>query len=746
MIKSLSIKISFILCFIINLAYAQDNNQYRIIQITTQIQKNPLALKFTWPAIDKGTKITIFRKSKDATNWDLNSPLATLAGSATSYSDNTIILGQDYEYFFRGYGTDVNPYTYIYGGVEVAEVDNRGKIILIVDDRFSSSLEVELKRFENDLEGDGWQVIRHDVASSASVVSVKELIKTDYALDPVNTKSVFLFGHVPVPYTGNIAWDGHGDHNGAWPCDGYYADMTGVWTDNTVVSTQASRVENRNIIGDGKFDQSYFPALTTLQIGRVDLSNMPDFKETEEFLLRRYLNRNHDYRHKLFTAEQRALIDNNFGLDGFDSSFYASCGWRSFNAMYNPSKITNADYFTKGKIESYLWAYGAGGGTYTSAWGVGSSVNFYDTPPKIVFNMLFGSYFGDWDSKNNFLRAPLASPGWGLASCWAGRPYWLNHHLSLGETLGYSTWITMRNTCYQSDGPNFNRTSINLMGDPTLRMHVVQPPKHLQVLGNVLTWEESIEASSGYAIYRKNNETGKFEKITQVNTGTLSYIDETAPTGINYYMVKSLNITESNSGSYYNLSQGATGFTDNVLPLELVFYQLKLTNKGILNTWQTKNEVNIDEIRIQRSDNGIDFKTIGKAKPEQSKNYSYLDESTFDVNQNIYYRLMIVDNNGSATYSKVLSEKLNLNYQAGISIYPNPAKEGKINIQVKGLPKGICYISVYNLLGIRIKELSFYFDGTLTNKSINLDVKPGSYLLNIKSSNYNETKKISIVL
>ncbi|MBK9194206.1 MAG: hypothetical protein IPO17_04285 [Flavobacteriales bacterium] len=26
-----------------------------------------------------------------------------------------------------------------------------------------------------------------------------------------------------------------------------------------------------------------------------------------------------------------------------------------------------------------------------------------------VFNMSFGSYFGDWDNKNNFLRAALAS-------------------------------------------------------------------------------------------------------------------------------------------------------------------------------------------------------------------------------------------------------------------------------------------------------------------------------------------------
>jgi hypothetical protein len=85
-----------------------------------------------------------------------------------------------------------------------------------------------------------------------SVTHVKDLIKKEYSADSANTKAVFLFGHVPVPYSGDTAADGHyGEHQGAWPCDGYYADMDGIWTDKSVNMTIASDPRNRNIPGDG---------------------------------------------------------------------------------------------------------------------------------------------------------------------------------------------------------------------------------------------------------------------------------------------------------------------------------------------------------------------------------------------------------------------------------------------------------------------------------------------------------------
>src|SRR5207253_1848922 len=110
--------------------------------------------------------------------------------------------------------------------------------------------------------------------------------------------------HVPVPYSGKINPDGHSDHVGAWPADVYYGDIDGNWTDTTVDFTQSTRPPSdaadnlrlTNRPGDGKFDQDQIPSAVELEVGRVDLANMPgdDYwgvdavipSETE--LLRRY--------------------------------------------------------------------------------------------------------------------------------------------------------------------------------------------------------------------------------------------------------------------------------------------------------------------------------------------------------------------------------------------------------------------------------------------------------------------------
>ena len=54
---------------------------------------------------------------------------------------------------------------------------------------------------------------------------------------------------------------------------------------------------NHNVPGDGKFDQSLFVDLE-LEVGRVDMSNLPSFTSNEIELTRRYLNKNHQFRHK----------------------------------------------------------------------------------------------------------------------------------------------------------------------------------------------------------------------------------------------------------------------------------------------------------------------------------------------------------------------------------------------------------------------------------------------------------------
>src|SRR5438093_1179958 len=133
-----------------------------------------------------------------------------------------------------------------------------------------------------------------------TIPTVKALIAADYNADPANVRALFLFGHVPVPYSGNIIPDGHyPDHQGAWPADAYYGDIDGHWTDLKVSSVIASDARNRNVPGDGKFDQSEIPSPVELEVGRVDLAKLPGRTSlagpatfpSELELLRQYLNK-----------------------------------------------------------------------------------------------------------------------------------------------------------------------------------------------------------------------------------------------------------------------------------------------------------------------------------------------------------------------------------------------------------------------------------------------------------------------
>src|SRR5262249_9516655 len=162
----------------------------------------------------------------------------------------------------------------------------------------------------------------------------------------------------------------------------------------------------------GKFDQSSAPGGETVPIGRVDLSQMPAFApKTETDLLRQYLNKEHGWRQKTWTLPFRGLIDDNFGAFGGEA--FASTGWRAFSAVFGRANVFALDWFTTLATNGYLWAYGCGGGSFTSAGGVGSTSNFVTTDTKTAFTFLFGSYHGDWDVSNNFLRAPLATTTYG---------------------------------------------------------------------------------------------------------------------------------------------------------------------------------------------------------------------------------------------------------------------------------------------------------------------------------------------
>src|SRR2546422_8435754 len=83
--------------------------------------------------------------------------------------------------------------------------------------------------------------------------------------------------------------------------------------------------------------------------------------------------------------------------------------------------------------------------------------------------------------RSNIMRGVLATPTYGLACAWSGRPHWFAHPMGLGETIGYTARLTQNNTSlYQNQiNSSANLIHVALMGDPTLRLHPVAPPASL---------------------------------------------------------------------------------------------------------------------------------------------------------------------------------------------------------------------------------------------------------------------------
>ena len=197
------------------------------VQLSATVQVSPARITLNWPAFSGATGYTIHRKSHTSSSW--GSSIGTTSGSTNTYQDNTVAVNTLYEYRVTRTAPAGTGYGYLLSGIEVAPTEFNGKIILLVASNVASGIAAQLTQLQNDLKADGWSVIRHDVSTGASVTTVRNLVIADQSADPTNVKAVYVIGHVPVPYSGNIAPDGHTDyHQGAWPCDGYYGELNGT--------------------------------------------------------------------------------------------------------------------------------------------------------------------------------------------------------------------------------------------------------------------------------------------------------------------------------------------------------------------------------------------------------------------------------------------------------------------------------------------------------------------------------------
>ncbi len=224
------------------------------------------------------------------------------------------------------------------------------------------------------------------------------------------------------------------------------------------------------------------------------------------------------------------------------------------------------------------------------------------------------------------------------------------------------------------------------------------------------------------------------QQITGFNPALLSFTNITngSVNVVFQYAFKDAAGKQDPTPAAYTLSWALTA----PLPITLESFTgvAKNCNTVLLN-WRVSDAINFNRFEIERSTNGVDFKTVGSVSYSAAiANYSY-SENVFEKGA-YQYRLKLIDTDGKNKYSPVAFIRLDCNQQQALLVYPNPAKD---KVTINGL-KGGEKITMYNAQG------QLVLTKTNTDYQLNIDLhlfRSGMYYIIVVDKNgekINESK------
>jgi FG-GAP repeat/Secretion system C-terminal sorting domain len=181
------------------------------------------------------------------------------------------------------------------------------------------------------------------------------------------------------------------------------------------------------------------------------------------------------------------------------------------------------------------------------------------------------------------------------------------------------------------------------------------------------------------------------------------------------------------------------GFT-GTLPITLLDFTGQAQGTESLLKWSTAQEENSDYFSVERSRDGQNFTAIGQvsaaSNSDQTTNYSFTDPSP--VTGNNYYRLNMVNRDGTSAYSGVVVVNFNPSAQV-VVVYPNPA-HGSFQLLFRNMPAGSYGLTLLNAAGQTVMAKTMQASSpTSYSETVNLglNLAAGTYLVRIVDSQRN---------
>ncbi len=182
-------------------------------------------------------------------------------------------------------------------------------------------------------------------------------------------------------------------------------------------------------------------------------------------------------------------------------------------------------------------------------------------------------------------------------------------------------------------------------------------------------------------------------------------------------------------------------------PVHLLTFAGKLRDKIVNLQWIVDNEQNFSHYEVERGTNSREFSRIGsvKSQGQSGKNgYTYDDHGIAQLSfvNSFFYRLKMIDKDGSFTYSNIVNIKLSNNN--GFSIYPNPATSS-VQLQFDKNIHGKSTVLVADISGKIVVKKEMDVDGNIiplyTGK-----LPGGNYTVKVLAGGEETVQKLVIIL
>lgn len=224
--------------------------------------------------------------------------------------------------------------------------------------------------------------------------------------------------------------------------------------------------------------------------------------------------------------------------------------------------------------------------------------------------------------------------------------------------------------------------------------------------------------------------------------------------GMNLLYYANAGVLTTNNFSYDGSGFNGTGVSSALLttlialPVKFTGFSAVKKDNGANLNWQVENETALtDRYEVERSLNGIDFKSIATIGPKNNgrsaNSYTSTDADLSTIHSGvIYYRIKQTDKDGQFIYTEIKSIRLDAKAFSA-SIFPNPVRS-KAYLSIDLTENSPITITLNDANGKLLKNIQVQGLKGINKKEVDMsNLSSGNYLLRIQTAT--ETTTLNVV-